>query len=945
MTCLDDATVLGLVEGRLAAVTLAAVDEHIDSCASCRDVVTLVAGTRSSGRVLARGDTVGRYVIGDLLGSGAMGRVYSAWEPELDRRVAIKVLIEDGTANRDRLLREAQAMARLNHPNVVTVHEVGTTDAGVFVAMELVDGDSLRTWADAPRPWRDVVRVLVEVARGLAAVHAAGVVHRDVKPDNTIVGADGRVRLGDFGLARSGARADGTALAVGTHTSVAGTPAYMAPEVLRGEPATAASDQFSFGVMAYELLSARRPFAGTTWAELLASIDRDDVKPLTDVPAWLQVAVTRSLSADPARRWPSMQAIGDHLAREASKQRPTAWIAGALATAVLASAATLYVAGSGSAAGTSCRAAAASLTFDPAHYTFLAAPARAALDKWTAAWRTERVETCRDAASGSTTRQAAREQCLERRRTELGALLARFDASTADRALDALSTLPPPADCRAATLDTSDPLPLDPSLATAARDVQAALPAVRASIALGVRGGAGQRAAGSAAAPGERGGEAEPTAGAAVAAGDLGGGAPPASGAAVAPGDRGGVLAAIDALVARARSSGHAPTVADALLAQAEALRALDRYDDADAAARDAVASAIRGRADTTGARAWLARIAIAGERRELASTDDLGPVADAAVERAGSPPFLVATLARLRGLVAYNRGDLAQAYTLLADALTRFTALSGTLSIDVATIESALGSVARAAGDLDEAERRHRSALSIDVALRGEAHRDVARDHHNIAGVLRLRGDLVAAEAEYRTALAIEVATQGAESVAAGLTHNSLGLVLMAASSWPAAREELEVALATLTAAGHGDRGFAEHNLGLVEQALGHHAVALEHFDRAAQVYATTIGPTAPAAIRLTDDRRKSELGGRTVHKAPRATSATPLPGATAAMPRSGTTAATGRVPVEPPTPGPASVSRPVEPPPQVPAPPVVAPANPTKKPDVGVYGSSQTW
>jgi tetratricopeptide (TPR) repeat protein/predicted Ser/Thr protein kinase len=899
MTCLDDATVLGLVEGRLAAATLAAVDEHIDHCASCRDVVTLVAGTRSAGRVLARGDTVGRYVIGDLLGSGAMGRVYSAWEPELDRRVAIKVLIEDGTSGRDRLLREAQAMARLNHPNVVTVHEVGTTDAGVFVAMELVDGESLRGWADTPRPWRDVVRVLVEVARGLAAVHAAGVVHRDVKPDNTIVGADGRVRLGDFGLARSGARVDAGAFAVGTDTSVAGTPAYMAPEVLRGEAATAASDQFSFGVMAYELLGGTRPFAGKTWAELLASIERGDPKPLAEIPSWLASAIARCLAADPTRRWPSMQAIADHLAQPASKQRPTAWIAAALATAVLASAATLYVAGSDAPSDRSCSAAAAALTFDPARYPFLAAPARAALDRWTTAWRTERIETCRDGLSASTTRQAAREQCLDRRHIELDALLARFDASTADRALDALSTLAPPADCRAAALDSSDPLPLDPALAASASDVVAALPAARAATALG---DAGRR-------------QALPT------------------GATIAPGDAGGALETIDALVAKARSSGHAPTLADALLARSEALRSLDRFDEADASARDAIAASIRGRAETIGARAWLARIAIAGDRRELASTDDLGPVADAAVERAGSPPFLVATLARLRGLVAYNRGDLALARTLLADAHTRFTALSGTMSVDVATIESALGSVARAAGDLDEAERRHRMALSIDLALRGEQHRDVARDHHNIAGVLRLRGDLAGAEAEYRKALSIEIAVQGAESVAAGLTHNSLGLVLMVTQSWPAARDELSVALAVLTAAGHGDRGFAEHNLGLVEQALGDHAAALAHFDRASQIYATSIGPTAPAAVRLVDDRRTSERAGHIVNRRP---------------PRSPLAPSLEK--------GPVSVTRPVEPPtavPPAPVPPVIGPparpatntAQPAPKPDVGVYGSSQSW
>src|SRR5258705_406237 len=156
--CLDDETVLGLVEGRLAAARLAAADDHLDGCATCRDVVAQLARAATSSRVLDRGGSLGRYVVGELLGEGAMGRVYSAWEPELDRRVAIKVL-QDGAGARDareRLVREAQAMARLDHPNVVGVHEVGTTGDGVFVAMDLVDGDTLRAWAAAGgRPWRD----------------------------------------------------------------------------------------------------------------------------------------------------------------------------------------------------------------------------------------------------------------------------------------------------------------------------------------------------------------------------------------------------------------------------------------------------------------------------------------------------------------------------------------------------------------------------------------------------------------------------------------------------------------------------------------------------------------------------------------------------------------------------------------------------------------------
>jgi len=131
VTCLDDDTVLGLVEGRLG--DLAAIDDHLDTCSACRDVVAQVARVQSPARVLERGTAVGRYVIGDVIGSGAMGRVYSAWEPELDRRVALKVLHDD--TSRARIVREAQAMAKLDHPNVIGVHEVGATDHGVFVAM------------------------------------------------------------------------------------------------------------------------------------------------------------------------------------------------------------------------------------------------------------------------------------------------------------------------------------------------------------------------------------------------------------------------------------------------------------------------------------------------------------------------------------------------------------------------------------------------------------------------------------------------------------------------------------------------------------------------------------------------------------------------------------------------------------------------------------------
>jgi tetratricopeptide (TPR) repeat protein len=944
VTCLDDDIVLGLVEGRLGAAILADVDVHLDTCPSCRDVVAQVARVSAPSHVLERGHTVGRYVIGDLLGAGAMGRVYSAWEPELDRRVALKLLVEPGAGARARVIREAQAMAKLDHPNVVGVHEVGTSEDGVYVAMELVEGMTLRAWAGlvpgvarrSPpppvpvRPWREVVPVLIEIARGLAAVHAAGVIHRDIKPENIIVGADGRARLGDFGLARSGASTPGggasppdtsgpgtgatePSLALGTPTSaIAGTPAYMAPELLRGRSADEASDQFSFGVLAYEVLGGKRPFGGTTWAALLQAIEAGNAPALRGVPAWLEAALQRCLEVAPAKRFESMAAIADHLASRSTRRRPTTWLVGAAAAAAIASGVT-WVAVRRAPVAASCEVGAAEIArvWTPqlrARLAPLGATALASLDAWAAQWTDERDAACRAAITAPPPVTVARDRCVDQRRAELAALLERLgrdpSAALADRVVDALAVLPAAAECRAIAPGAADPLPLDPAKAAVARGVQDALPAVRAAVALG---------------------DARP------------------------------VIAVATELVGRARDSGHAATLAEALIVDAEALRATSQLFEAQTAARDAVAAAERGHDDLLAARAWLVRLATAGDRRDLAVAEDTGAIAAGAVERAGSPPRLVATLLRQRGLIAYNRGLLDDARTLLTDARTRFVELSGADSLDVATTASALGSVARAAGDLDAAETWHRSAFAIDRSLRNAQHPDLARDLHNIAGVLRLRGKLDEAATTYHQALAIEEASRGATSVEAGLTHNSLGLVYMASKDWVHAREELTLARDILTAAGHGDRAFAHHNLGLVEAYVGDHRLALRHYERAAAAYHETIGDGAAPAIRLELDRGRAMLalndsaGAQHVTKAREAAAKLPIAwivteaDALLAMGTGGTKRAENRpgaveVSVEPPIRGikvtqpAAAETTPMPPPPQ-------------PKRDVGVYGSTQSW
>ncbi len=277
-------------------------------------------------------ERVGRFRILDRLGAGGMGVVYSAYDPELDRRVALKLLrpdlVEDtsrGSTGTSRLQREAQAMARLNHPNVVTVHEVGRYEEQVFVAMEFVDGMTLREWAKAKRDWQEVVRVYCDAAQGLEAAHAAGIVHRDFKPDNVMLGVDGRVRVMDFGLSRSDRSTptlndetptEGKAQTLTQTGAIMGTPAYMAPEQHNASPTTAASDQFAFCVSLWEALAGVRPFAGQTYAELASNVVTGRVRAppgTATAPRRVFDALRTGLATDPDQRFGSMSALVDAL--------------------------------------------------------------------------------------------------------------------------------------------------------------------------------------------------------------------------------------------------------------------------------------------------------------------------------------------------------------------------------------------------------------------------------------------------------------------------------------------------------------------------------------------------------------------------------------------------------------------------------------------------------
>ena len=324
---------------------------------------------------ISRGATIGRYVVVGYVGHGAMGDVYSAFDPDLNRKLAIKLLrvrrdkSVAGVDGRTRLLREAQAIAKLSHPNVVVVHDVGNFEDRVFIAMEFIEGGTLSYWLhQQSRSWREILTVFLAAGRGLQHAHEANLVHRDFKPDNVMVRVDGEVRVMDFGLVRytdlgedepkpearpastpvSAAAARQASMLESTVNlarppspnlpaavsaqqtkltqtgTMLGTPAYMAPEQFVGQTTDARSDQFSFCIALYECLFGVRPFDGATMAELTGNVLAGQVKPppqRSAVPAGISRALRRGLSVSPADRYPSMTELLADLSRSAQPRK------------------------------------------------------------------------------------------------------------------------------------------------------------------------------------------------------------------------------------------------------------------------------------------------------------------------------------------------------------------------------------------------------------------------------------------------------------------------------------------------------------------------------------------------------------------------------------------------------------------------------------------------
>ena len=765
----------------------------------------------------------GRYEVRGVLGSGGMGIVLEAFDPALERTVALKLLHPQVSADApgrpaaERLIREARAMAKLAHPNVVAVYEAGWSGDQIYLAMELVTGVTLRAWlTERPRRWHEIVATFVAAGRGLVAAHAAGMVHRDFKPENVLIGADGRPRVTDFGLVLDAPREsspDVTGLA--TRTALAGTPAYMSPEQWNLDRVGPASDQFSFCVALWEALAGERPFTGTA-EELRAAVSRGVLpeRPAT-IPPWLDAALRRGLAPDPAARWSTLAALLDQLemrTRRARKGRNRArLLAGAGALGAGITAAVAWVASDRSPPPCPPPDARVATVWSPARLATFGprlGPQRESvlrqIKTYVEGWRTVHVDACRAThvrGDQSDVVLDARMRCLDRRLDELDATLTVLTtASTAeelDHAIGAVFHLTPIDACsEAAALRRELSVPIPPGRSTEIAALERIVQQLEVEIRAERLTGVDTRAA---------------------------------------------------AAVAAARGIGHAPTLASALHALAEAQLDLSLHTEAERSLRELIQVAASIRDDRAEVRAWNHLIFMLGYAR--GDTDQalaLEPAAAAALGRAGNP-------LDLRVEHEITIAQVLDAGPRVAEAISRLLAVKRVLDaldrgdappllverrIDVL---AELGNAYSAAGDHPAAIVAYREALAGYRELWGHDTLDETMVLNNLGNSLRRMGKTdEAIEVLHDAVRIIEVKT--GRSVRLAIAALQLGYAHGEKGDWSAALVETERAAAIAHETIERDdpaqpqfisaRALALGRLGRLEEARAAYAAALALFE-----------------------------------------------------------------------------------------------------------------
>jgi len=731
------------------------------------------------------GPTVGRYVILSRLGTGGMGVVYAAHDPELDRKVALKIMHPQVHDQRGvmRLLREARALAQVSHPNTIKIYDAGEHEGTVFLAMELVRGVTLERWLRKERhEWREIVETFAAAGRGLAAAHAAGLVHRDFKPANVLVHADGRVLVTDFGLVRDAVDVAEAAdieqvlpprddLDAITETGVIlGTPAYMSPEQLGAGGVGPASDQFGFCVALYEALYGARPFHGRNLVELAESVKKGVVPPpprYPPVPRAMWEALARGLRPTPEARWPSMTTLVDELMRLCKRRARRPLVVGVAAVT------TIGVVGLGvglvrvlrpepcptetelraelwdDARVSALQAAFTAADFDrgPIVWSSTRPRLEAALDEWARA----RATVCHEGATDEA--QDPRLRCLQRWAGHAGALLdvlAEGGGELLDHAGPAVSTLSPAQACLDQPLAVDEPWPASEAERTR---VEALRQSLRTVAALGVAGrlaDASTRAA---------------------------------------------------TVLQGALALGYEPVEAEAQQAVGHTLLATGALEDAQKAYEAAYWLAQAHGHDRVMAESATALVGLlAGDPQRIEDAQAWARHAHAVLDRMGPPAADVAVvLADHEGTLALQQDDPAAAIALLEPALARAQAVLGEDSRSTGALQQHL---ARAL----VLEGRHQQALDLLLPLLPRRERVLGGNHPEIGELLGTIGGLYyqlhqpePAILHQRRALAVQEAALGPDHWRVGVIRHELGLALRLAGRLDEAAQEQEAAVASL--------------------------------------------------------------------------------------------------------------------------------------------------
>jgi tetratricopeptide (TPR) repeat protein/predicted Ser/Thr protein kinase len=738
------------------------------------------------------------YVLLTKLGQGGMGVVYAAYDPKLDRKVALKLLRAEGERKAQRrLVREAQAMARLSHPNVVQIYEIGETEQLIFIVMEFVQGVTLQRWLAAePRSQRAILEVFDAAGAGLAAAHTQGLVHRDFKPDNVMISEDGHVRVMDFGLAHddeaqqiadlpdlnnpteltepSGLTATGVLM---------GTPAYMAPEQFEGRKTDARTDQFSFCVALWEALHGQRPFAGASLMDLSVSVcsGRVSIPEHADVPGWLRKVVARGLEVDAAARWASLDLLLAALRQDPTRRRRA--VLGTLGVLTIAvgmiGASQLSSQHARAQQVRDCEQEGQALRWNPGVEAQLAAAfeatnlayARSAwahtrpqLDTYARAWSRARAQTCIEARvehRRDEPSHALISACLDERRATFEGLLDAWetlDEHTLARATSAAARLSPVATCTSALWLTQH--------MQAPTERAAEVDQLRARL--------------------ER-----------VAALDFAG-----------KYDEG--LARIEPILSAAEALGWRPLIAEARLARGELQHKLGDYESARASTQQAYLDAV-------------------GAGHDMVALDSASLLTMTVGDKLVLPE---------RGLYWGELGLMHVERMGLTDTLHEAQVLGG------------IGTVHTAAGNFDEALAAHERALLLNEAALGHEHLQVAFSLNNAGSTRWEQGNYDAALPLFLESLRIKQAVLGPEHPETAVALNNIGAVNWGRGDYVQALAAFEQVLTIREAAlgpDHPDVAGAHNNIGAVLAGQDQYERALVSFRRALEIQMLTIGPDHP--------------------------------------------------------------------------------------------------